>query len=247
MVMPLFLLSGSWASLILSFSRSLWLGTMVIGLFIFLITTWSWRVNKRHLTAWIVGNGVAITVSFFLLFSISLIPIPSSEGAFTIDSLTDRVKDIQDEAAAASRWNLLPVLATVIAHQPLLGYGFGKTVTYVSHDPRVLLAHTSGEYVTYAFEWGYLDMMVKLGLLGLLVYLCMIRELFFQGLSALKRNTHERGTDTYALISGLIFGIGALLVIHMFTPYLNHPLGIGLIIFCGLLFERLSIMKDTRE
>ncbi|MDP2629799.1 MAG: glycosyltransferase [Candidatus Uhrbacteria bacterium] len=245
LVAPLCMLAGVWASLILSFSRSFWLGTAVIGLVILIITVWKWWRNARCLTVWIAGNLGAIAVSLFLLFAISLIPLPSSEGSFAIDSLSDRVKNVQDEAAAASRWNLLPVLGSEIIHKPFIGYGFGKTVTYVSRDPRVLLINPSGEYTTYAFEWGYLDMLVKLGFLGLLAYLLMIRELFFQGIRALKMNVLKLYSESSAIISGLMFGVSALLVVHIFTPYLNHPLGIGFIIFSGLIFERLSIVRDN--
>lgn len=241
---PLLMLSGAWASLILSFSRSFWLGTATIGLIMLIIIIWKWRGNSRSLTVWMGGNLCAIAVSFLLLFTISLIPIPSSDGSFTIDSLSDRVKNVQDEAAAASRWNLLPVLAAEIVRKPLIGYGFGKTVTYVSHDPRVVLANPSGEYTTYAFEWGYLDMLVKLGLLGLFAYLLMLRELFFLGMRAINTRVRRLRGDMPAIISGLIFGVSALLVVHVFTPYLNHPLGIGFIILSGLVFERFSVTED---
>ncbi len=236
----LFFLAGAWASLILSFSRSFWLGTAVFGCIICTAVFWKWRRSTHAFVFWISGNIAALVCALLLLFAVSSIPVPSSQGVFAIDSLTDRVKDVQDEAAAASRWNLLPVLVIEISGKPLLGYGFGKTVTYVSHDPRVLLINPTGTYTTYAFEWGYLDMVVKLGLIGLIVYLCMIRELLLQGVFALKKRAHELNTDTPAFISGLVFGIGALLVIHVFTPYLNHPLGIALLIASGVIFERLN-------
>ena len=240
-VMPLLFLSCVWASLIVSFSRSFWLGAAVIGCVILVTVIWKWRGSIRCNMAWSFGNLGAVIFGLVLLLAISLIPIPSSEGVFAIDSLTDRVKDVQDEAAAASRWSLLPVLAGEISHRPFLGYGFGKTVTYVSRDPRVLLVNSSGAYTTYAFEWGYLDMVVKLGFIGLLAYLLMIRELMFQGVQTLKAHIQDKRSDLSAIISGLLFGVGALLIIHMFTPYLNHPLGIGLIIFSGLVFERSRI------
>jgi UDP-N-acetylmuramoyl-L-alanyl-D-glutamate--2,6-diaminopimelate ligase len=48
---------------------------------------------------------------------------------------------------------LLPILFDGVKRHPVLGSGFGATVTYKSSDPRVVAA-TGGVYTNYAFEPG---------------------------------------------------------------------------------------------
>jgi len=133
-----------------------------------------------------------------------------------------------NDAAVASRWSLLPVLMKTISREPLLGQGFGSTITYFSQDPRVLQNNPGGEYTTYAFEWGYLSMWLKIGFIGLLVYLLFLLKLIKDSLRlALKTNNYL----FFALPAGVLF----LVFTNIFTPYLNHPLGIGFIIISSCL------------
>jgi hypothetical protein len=128
------------------------------------------------------------------------------------------------EEAASSRWNLLPPLWTAIKHNAIGGAGFGATVTYVSNDPRVRALNPTGLYTTSSFEWGYLDIWLKIGLVGMLVYAWIIWKITIK---ALKYDVPSR------LISSLgpIFGLLAVLSVHIGSPYLNHPLGLGLVLF----------------
>ena len=61
-----------------------------------------------------------------------------------------------------------------ISQEPFFGQGYGATVTYLSQDPRVLENNPSGLYTTYAFEWGYLDIWLKLGIGGIIAYLLLL-------------------------------------------------------------------------
>ena len=69
------------------------------------------------------------------------------------------------ESAAASRWRSLPALGGKIAEHPIVGSGFGSTVTYRSQDLRVVAA-TGGTYTISAFESGLSGLWVKSGILG---------------------------------------------------------------------------------
>src|SRR5690606_26879171 len=53
--------------------------------------------------------------------------------------------------------------------RPILGSGYGTTVTYETSDPR-LLSTIGSSYTTYAFEWGYHDIWLKIGVVGASVY-----------------------------------------------------------------------------
>ncbi len=189
------------AVVLISFSRSFWIG-LIAGFFfvaIFLLRRKTWPVIPK-----LALSGIGGVLIVFVLF---MFPFPPSAG-----SLGDAILARADtgESAAQSRWDLLPVLNRAILGSPLIGYGFGKTVTYRSSDPRVVAA-TGGEYTTYAFEWGWHGMALKIGLLGVAAYVWAIAGL-------LRRLGSERRAWQIAILT--------LCAIHIFTPYLNHPLGI---------------------
>lgn len=121
-----------------------------------------------------------------------------------------------NEAGVNSRRDQFLPLVNEIKKSPLWGRGFAKTVTYFNSDPRI-----SGNYTTSAFELAYLDMWLKFGIIGLFFYLFFIFEVATETLSA--------SSDRKYLFFGMLI-IFALLLINVFTPYLNHPLGIGLIL-----------------
>jgi len=209
------------SSTLISFSRSFWLalaGTVIFALFIF------WRnygVNKTiNLFIKIVVSGL---LSFLLIYLIAIFPYPKA-GAFDADFLS-RVSN-GGESAISSRWSLMPVLLKEIKKEPFLGQGYGATVTYKSSDPRVLQDNPSGLYTTYAFEWGYLDLWLKIGILGLLSYLLL---LFILLKTSLKKENFNY--LNFGLGLGLIF----ISLTHIFTPYWNHPLGFGFLIIASCL------------
>lgn len=200
------------AVILISFSRSFWIGLIAGFFFVALIVLRrkAWRVIPK-----LALSGVGGVLIVFVLF---MFPFPPSAGSLG-DAILARADTGED--AAQSRWELLPVLNAEIAGSPLIGYGFGKTAIYRSSDPRVVEA-TGGEYTTYAFEWGWHDMAMKIGLLGVLAYLWVI-------VSLLKRLGSERRAWQIAILT--------LCVIHIFTPYLNHPLGILTLVLAEALDE----------
>jgi len=217
--------------LLISFSRSFWLA-LSITIVLLLTMAWLFFSFKKMLLsiAWLVA---VFLISFALLYLTSVFPYPRS-GSFNAD-FAGRV-DISntEEAAISSRWSLLPVLADEIKKSPIFGQGYGKTVTYISNDPRVLEQDSSGSYTTYAFEWGYLDIWLKIGLLGLSAYLAFIFSVLKNAWQITKKNKDE-------LILGLIGGIVFIVITNFFTPYLNHPLGIGVVIIGTCLISKYRV------
>ncbi len=220
---------GVITSLILSFSRSYWIAVLISIPFIawLIARYYSWKAVAKTAMLFLVITAA----SLLLLVVVSRLPIPSTEGGFEFDLLAKRVSDLGDEAAAASRWNLLPVLIDTIRTEPLWGYGFGKTVTYYSKDPRVLEGNPSGAFTTYAFEWGYLDMLIKLGFIGLALYFLFLGAILKRGWQKILSATDEMSR---VVSIGLWCGCIVLLVTHIFSPYLNHPLGIGYLVAYSL-------------
>lgn len=149
-----------------------------------------------------------------------------------------RVTDVAGEAAASSRMNLLKVMWPAIMEHPWLGSGFGKELAYVTLDPRLLAYFPDGRYTTSAFEWGWLDFWLKMGILGPLAFLMLVATLLRLAWSAI-----EAGGDGAWI--GLALGTSTLAVAaaHALSPWLNHPLGIGFVLFA---YACLVAMEDER-
>ena len=211
--------------IIISFSRSFWVGGLVGGLLylIWLIKEYSWQQSLKTLGLIFLS----IATSILLITAILYFPCPQALGGFkTTNLLSERLTET-DEAAVSSRWQLLPELWGEVKETPILGQGFGKTVTYLTKDPRALENNADGQYITYAFEWGWLDIWLKLGIFGLLAYLALLSKIVYDGF---KKRANS-------LILGLTIGIITISVVSFFSPYLNHPLGIGYLILAGLIIS----------
>lgn len=187
---------------LISFSRSFWIALGLGFSFCAIV------VLRRKTWSWFKGLLLSIAAAIFSLVGIAQFAFPMSTAGNPIDWLAARA-DI-GEAAATSRWELLPILFQKVMESPVAGHGFGATVTYQSADPRVI-ERTGGMYTTYAFEWGWMDLWIKFGILGPIVMLWLLASL-------------SRARPDLAPV------ILALATVHVFTPYLNHPLGLMVVL-----------------
>lgn len=211
--------------IIVGLSRSFWLGLLgacLVTVFLLLIK------YKPNLLSVIKNLGallVTLVFSLLLLLLVVKFPFPQPTTEIDYSLLTDRVTKL-DESAASARWFLLPVMWEGIKEAPLLGHGFGKTLTYYSTDPRVQESTVDGYYTTSAFEWGWLDIWLKTGLIGIFFTLWFIWLILKETYGLYKKSDNHE-----ALIGlGLLGSTFALVVVHFFTPYLNHPLGMSYLI-----------------
>lgn len=220
------LIALAWSACLLSMSRSFWLATAAVlaGALILQIIFFGWQ--KIWSKIFLIGG--SFIASIILILFIVFFPIPKP-GTFSTSSFVNRISLDSGEAAVASRWSLLPVMWHEIEKSPIIGFGYGKTITYKSSDPRVLQTNPDGQYTTYAFEWGYLSMWLKLGLLGLLAYMALIVTTVCKSLI----KWHKK--DFLAGALGL--GIVILTITNFFTPYLDHPLGIGYLLLALVLIQ----------
>ncbi len=229
-----FLLFSFAATIIISLSRSNWVGLFagcVLIIFYF---------SRRYKLKGFINSIVVILLTFFMGICLSIIvakfPFPKANTATQItNTLTKRVSQVSGEAGISSRWSLLPNLWQKIKNSPILGSGFGATVTYKSSDPKILEHSCDGMYTTYAFEWGWLDIWLKLGFGGLLSYLIFIGYLVFD---EFKKMFYGQEL-TLIKISFAVFLI-IISVIHFFSPYLNHPLGITFLLLSLFFLKRIS-------
>lgn len=220
-------ISAALLSVILSLSRSFWLGGMAAGIFVVAVVIFRYREQFRSLVRL---GGILILIVALELGGLYVITRYASGNIS--ESVASRIGNPVQEAAGGARLLLLPELLKEIKRAPLWGSGFGKEVTYKSYLPdRIRPDNPDGEITSFAFEWGYLDTMLKVGLIGLLVYLFFIARIFKLGWKKLSI------IDYRLSILGILSGLVALVVLNITTPYLNHPLGIGYLILCLLTFK----------
>lgn len=241
--------------MILGLSRSFWIGLAAAGLSLAALLVWfraAWSVWRRFLWP---GLGV-ILAALVIIGGTFMLPWPTgtARGSFA-DVLGSRLVDT-DDAAAKSRWALLPVLTDAALEHPILGSGLGRSVTYQTSDPRRRALEQTGTYTTYSFEWGWLDMWLKFGLLGLAAFISFFWMLGWPLFKYLRQHRHllaaaqpglapEQKKAVQAL--GLLTALIGLLVANVFTPYVNHPLGIGIFIIIAALVDHHEFWCDNES
>lgn len=219
----------SMSVILISYSRSFWLG-LAMGLTIsFSILLIKKLISFREFIGIAIGTCIVVALGLGINAFLIYLPLPGLSGELvnTGDLLVDRVTDL-DEPAASSRFALLDPLIDTIRTRPIMGSGYGTTVTYQSVAPRALEVN-NGVYTSFAFEWGYLDILTEVGLVGLAVIAYFMYRVFKFGIQV-----HQASQDDEErlFIIGLLSCLLILMCIHITTPFLNHPLGIFFVILC---------------
>lgn len=202
----------SW-TVVLSLSRSFWVGG--VGAIVVLTAWILWR-RRQYAGRLLLALGCLLVIVVLAFQWMNVVA-----GVGSGELVGRRIRELGTDAAGSSRRAQLLPLATAIAEHPLIGSGFGRSVTYQSNDPRVRAAHPDGWYTTTAFEWGYLDTVLEMGFIGLLLLGWLVGSVAWQ----LWRTGQAESI-------GWLIALVAVLGVHMFSPYLNHPLGLG---YLGLL------------
>ncbi|MEN9557653.1 MAG: hypothetical protein RL141_22 [Candidatus Parcubacteria bacterium] len=205
-------------ALIIGYSRSLWIGAAA-GLVALIVLHLRNIKSAIRVSCTAIRGAVYVLLAAAILTIAIVIPIPSAPDIADANVVTNRISTT--DAASASRWDLLSAMKSAIRERPIFGYGLGATITYRSSDPRVLAANPTGAYTTSAFEWGWLDHWFKLGIFGLLAIVVLVARL---GIRILRTNAEQ--WVKYGAFASLV----ALAATHFFTPYLNHPLGLGYLV-----------------
>lgn len=208
--------------IIVSLSRSFWLGG-VASLVVALIGLGISRVSVKFLIR--SGISVAAALLIGLVGFQWMLNFPELWGGGGSGGTLVRARsDIQAESAASSRRELLPVITKAIFIHPLTGSGFGAALTYQTKDPRVNTSKAVGgtSYTTTAFELGYHAFAMQYGLPFLVLWIVATGSFLFRTARLLRQDFTDRG-----LVVGLSLSVVGVCVLHLTTPYLNHPLGIG--------------------
>lgn len=231
---------GLVSSIVLSMSRSFILGAVAGTGLIFIL---SFFHGKRPIIN-IVRRSLTMSILFGIGFAVAIlsvvIPVPAQPD-ITDAAFYNTSAETEREVAISSRWQLLGPMMDEIYKHPILGRGFGEEVTFITDDPRIREINKNGEYTTYRFEWGCQDIWLKLGFTGLLAFFLYITAMIF----GIKYTAKKHGNGW--IVVGLGGGLVALFVTSIFSPYLNHPIGIGYMLFVMIFIDWEGVDRKARE
>lgn len=210
---------------LISLSRSFWFG-IVVGSFVFIYVLAKYvKPNIKKVGKTIFSILIATIVGLSLIGSVVLFPFPQQRvNSGELSELFGERGTSLSDSAISSRWKLLNPMNEVISNDVILGNGFGKKITFISDDPRVRSINPDGKWSTYSMEWGWQELLLKMGVLGPTSFILI---LMFYVKSLILHLKTERQWLSIGMISSLFFMYGA----HLFSPYLNHPIGIGFLLF----------------
>lgn len=221
-------LYASLLSIIISQSRSFWIAFIVSLIVLIPIYIYNFKIKPVII--------LFVTILFIVILSSQFSILKLITGDIYGNAIAKRITEYGSEAAGISRKNQIIPLLNAIKKNPILGSGFGTTVTYKSLDPRIIKNHPDGWYTTYAFEWGYLDIALKIGVTGLIFYLILIFKTIKEGIFKIQNEFKYVSRRPFlGFYLGIFGGMIAFVITNIFTPYLNHPLGIAYIIIASLL------------
>jgi len=230
--LPFILFAWGLVAMLLGLSRSYWFGGFFGFLMMIALLIWTRCGQSLWKKMLIIAPAGLLLATGIVAFTYAF-PYPDKTGEMSLTALMGRrAFSLTGEAAANSRWELLAALWPIGFEHPVFGSGLGQEVTYTTSDPRLIADMPDAQYTTYAFEWGYHDLWIKFGLIGLLAYSWLIAAILKPYLVALKlsrENKNLQNKKNVLIIIGITAGTVAMLVTNLFSPYLNHPLGIGLL------------------
>ncbi len=209
------------AALLVSLSRSFWLGIFV-GLLFVVVNIFIYQ--KKRISFYIFLSLATVGIAGILLVQVFYnLPIYKNINIFT-----QRTTSVT-EPAANTRSQLWSPMWQVIKERPVIGHGFGKQITYQSSDPRIKnIDNPEGWTTTYAFEWGWMDQLVKGGTILVLLFVIWLIQLYYRAYLKMAINP--------VLSLALTATLTSLLIIHIFTPYINHPLGLSFLMLISIIF-----------
>ncbi len=187
------------AILTINLTRIYFLGLAIGILFLFSIKNW-----KRWLT-----HSVAALFIFLVIFILTHLAVTKGKS-LGLEYLGLRLQSItmpQSEDSSLSRLLLLPKVLNKIKDRPIFGNGLGDTVDVYSPVFKESIT-------TQHFDWGYLEIMAEMGIIGLAAWLSLIGYTLY----------HIKKYHNF--FAPLI----ALLFINITSPALFHVMGIVFLI-----------------
>jgi len=214
-------------AIVASYTRGFWVS--VIGALLFFVLWLSWK-QRLKLLAGILVLFLISEIVFQGLFGLSF-------SNFFFNRLATSISVEKDPVSLGQRVSQVRVLGGSILRYPFWGTGFG---TYFP------LYRTEGLVDDpYSFELGYLDMLVKFGIIGFVFWGLVILGIFFKGLKLLLFK-FDLGRQGRATILGFLSGLAALLIVGGTSPFLMSSFGIAHIVFTIYLIEHYASKGNNK-
>jgi hypothetical protein len=156
---------------------------------------------------------------------VSTLPASAATSTMAIQSTGGRGGDVAGEASNAYKRAEAKALWGYIKKRPIYGYGFGKVASDFSTG--------------YSYELSYLDLLLKAGLIGLLLYLSFPLRLV---IDALRRR--RQGVGVAGVVVGVVVGI---LVAGATNPYLFAAFGLVSILLMVAWLEEAQSAGDDKS
>lgn len=219
------MLAPAIAVFVLGLSRSFWFGFFLAMCTFLVLLLGSLRPRMKEFFAATGASFLSVLLAGFLLIAVIIFPIPNRSSEVNLgDALKQRTSS---DVAISSRWKLLDPMLETIKRAPLLGNGFGTTVSFQTDDPRVRSINPDGSWITYSMEWGWLELWLKMGVFGPLGFLLL-------GIMLARAFVIQLATQQRWLAVGFLLSLTFLYGTHTFSPYLNHPIGLGFLLFAAI-------------
>lgn len=133
------------------------------------------------------------------------------------------------DVSGAIRLAILPNAVEIIKQRPWLGSGLGTMVTFISPVTNQPESRTQ-------FDWGYLEMIAELGIIGTVSYLALLLLILY---SVWRKAFSNADTEQNFLLRGLLAGGITLFFINITTPALFQGFGVLFFVAC-VLIERIE-------
>lgn len=217
------LLACSLIVLTLNFTRIYFLGLIVGAIFLFYRAPWK---------NWLRAGSVTLAMFLAIFFSIHL---ATSRGeSLGLELLGVRISGLRaptTDVSGAIRMAMLPNIFSTITARPWFGSGLGTTVTYI--DPATNTSQTRTQ-----FDWGYLEMIAELGIVGTAAYLLLLATIIY--------NFARVHLQTY-IGRGLLAGALALFIINITTPALFQGFGVLYFVFLAVASQHPQLITKNTD
>jgi len=175
---------------------------------------------RHSLKRWLTVSATAAIIFISLFVGTSLVASVGQTTGLELLGLraTSIVRPTQ-ERSAVTRTHLLTPIFAHIRSNPILGTGLGESISFT--DP-----YDYKPVTTRQFDWGYLELVAELGILGALSYLLLL----FLATTELTAKIRQLN-DYHDFYVGILAGLVSLMVMTVTSPALFHVLGILLLVF----------------
>lgn len=182
--------------------------------------------------------GALKSATLFLVVVFVLAISATGAKSFGVDLLLSRVTGDADggsaELSVLSRELRLPVIFEKISLHPFAGNGIGSRLDV--YDPV-----TETNVSTTQYDWGYLEMVSELGIIGTIL-LCAVW--FYTAIRSAIQARKENHPSERIFKWGIFAGVIGLCIANIFAPIMYHAMGIiFLIVVLILISEKLSLIR----